>query len=615
MKTKDYYFIKSLLISIVIIFVILPQNKLFSQEWNIYYDSPPNVATCTPGVLKQSEKDAVLAKVNKIRSIHGLKPVTYDPAGDAESQAATLIMVANSALSHTPSPSWQCYTQLGYNGASASNLHLSWYSNTSQIPQTLESIYGWMIDKIIINNKDDSTLGHRRAIINPFLSQISFGRCDGQPKVSSQYPYGTSMSLKWIGNLQQNITDWSKDFVAVPYENYPPEFFDREWYLSFSAFYDKVNWSNNVNVEYINATIEMKDENQQNVSVTNIKFDDNLGWGGIQNQLCWKATGLQDHKTYNVTIKNVNVNGTMKSYSYWFNLNNSTMDKPDDPVLFMPPDAATDVTTNPQLQWNPSQRAYKYRVSVSKVPTFTTTIVDDPDVTDYHYSLAGLEPFTKYYWKVAASNEGGESGWSPVWNFTTSGVAPDAPEQVFPDAGEVVKNLTPTLIWKSSEYANSYNLQISTQNDYTDSIVNEQGLTDTTYTVKSGVFSFKKNYYWRVQAVNNIGASSWSRRRLRTDSATSVVEALSGSSNSKISNYPNPFNGKTNISFNVKSSGNVLLKVYNSLGMEISTLVAQRLDAGTYSTEFDGTIVPEGTYFIKLISVSGIETGKMTLIR
>ena len=308
MKTKNYLFVNSLIIFTVISASILLSNKLYSQDWNVYYDSPPNVANCIPGVLKASEKQAVLDYINQIRSIHGLKQVTYDPSGDAESQAATLMMVANSDLSHQPPASWQCYTQPGYDGARASNLHLSTYSSLGYIPQTLESIHGWMIDKIIINNIEDYTVGHRRSIINPFLSRISFGRCDGQPKVSSQYSYGTSMSLKWIGNLEQNITDWSSDFVAVPFQDYPIELFDKSWVLSFSVFFDKINWGNNVNVDYTNTTIEMKDENQQNITVTNKEVDDDQGWGGVPNCLTWKAVGLQDHKTYYVTIKNVNVN-------------------------------------------------------------------------------------------------------------------------------------------------------------------------------------------------------------------------------------------------------------------------------------------------------------------
>jgi hypothetical protein len=47
-----------------------------------------------------------------------------DSALDADAQAAALIMDANGALSHQPPPSWDCWTQSGYDGADNSNLYL-----------------------------------------------------------------------------------------------------------------------------------------------------------------------------------------------------------------------------------------------------------------------------------------------------------------------------------------------------------------------------------------------------------------------------------------------------------------------------------------------------------
>ncbi len=611
MKKNFYFFVKTIFIITIIVTANFHANMMYSQDWNIYYDSPPNTASCFPGVLKASEKKAVLDYVNQIRSIHGLKQVTYDYNGDAESQAASLMMVANAKLDHQPNSSWQCYTPVGAAGAASSNLHGNMYSTLNYIPQTLESIYDWMIDNNVVS------LGHRRAIINPFLKAFSFGRCDGQPKVPSQYTYYTAMSFKWGGYLEQDMSDWTNDFVAVPYQDYPIELFDRSWFLSFSVFYDKVNWGNNVNVNYANATIEMKDDNQQIVQINTKTLDDDQGWGGVMNCLSWKASGLQDRKTYTVTIKNVNVNGTLKNYTYWFNLNNKGMAAPDNPVLFMPPDAATDVSTSPQLQWNPAQRAYTYRVIVSKNSNFTSPSVDDNAVTDYHYSLAGLEPNTKYYWKVSASNEGGESGWSPVWSFTTGGVEPDSPNQLFPEIAQDSLSLTPILIWNKSLYADSYKVQVAIENNFTPTIIDVSGITDTSYTVPAGKLYHDRNYFWRVKAVNVIGESVWSgKRRFRTlDSITSVIEILPGSYSTKLTNYPNPFTGKTNIVFNVQNSGMVVLKVYNSLGTEISTLVNSRLDSGNYMVEFDGNTVSTGTYYYKMFSSEGIETSKMTLVR
>ena len=49
-------------------------------------------------------------------------------------------------------------------------------------------------------------------------------------------------------------------------------------------------------------------------------------------------------------------------------------------------------------------------------------------------------------------------------------------------------------------------------------------------------------------------------------------------------NYPNPFNPSTTISFSIPNAENVSLKIYNILGSEITTLLNENLNAGSYSS-------------------------------
>ena len=74
-------------------------------------------------------------------------------------------------------------------------------------------------------------------------------------------------------------------------------------------------------------------------------------------------------------------------------------------------------------------------------------------------------------------------------------------------------------------------------------------------------------------------------------------------------NYPNPFNPNTKINFALPVSGYVSLKVYNSIGKEVSTLVNERLNTGTYSVDFIGSNLNSGAYFYRL-ELSG-ENGKV----
>lgn len=81
-------------------------------------------------------------------------------------------------------------------------------------------------------------------------------------------------------------------------------------------------------------------------------------------------------------------------------------------------------------------------------------------------------------------------------------------------------------------------------------------------------------------------------------------------------NYPNPFsaskNSSSTIAFFMPNTGNVTLKVYNLLGMEVRTLVDGARGAGKSSVAWDGRDnsgqqLPAGVYIYKL------STGKQTL--
>ncbi|MCG8373569.1 MAG: DUF1566 domain-containing protein [Balneolales bacterium] len=81
-------------------------------------------------------------------------------------------------------------------------------------------------------------------------------------------------------------------------------------------------------------------------------------------------------------------------------------------------------------------------------------------------------------------------------------------------------------------------------------------------------------------------------------------------------NYPNPFNPSTIISFSLFSSEQVSLKIYNSIGQEVSTLINGTLAMGSYSFEWKADSMPGGVYFYTLFQAgSPMETRKMILLK
>jgi hypothetical protein len=83
-------------------------------------------------------------------------------------------------------------------------------------------------------------------------------------------------------------------------------------------------------------------------------------------------------------------------------------------------------------------------------------------------------------------------------------------------------------------------------------------------------------------------------------------------------NYPNPFNPETKINYQIKTSGDIKLIVYNMLGKEIADLVNTRQQPGSYQVTFDVSQnnLSSGIYFYSLfINNRLIDTKKMSLIK
>jgi hypothetical protein len=80
-------------------------------------------------------------------------------------------------------------------------------------------------------------------------------------------------------------------------------------------------------------------------------------------------------------------------------------------------------------------------------------------------------------------------------------------------------------------------------------------------------------------------------------------------------NFPNPFNPRTIIRFQIKDSRFVSLKVYDILGREIETLVNEIQKPGEYEVSFDAGKLSSGIYFYRLIAGEYSETKRMILLK
>ncbi|HWQ80700.1 MAG TPA: YCF48-related protein [Ignavibacteria bacterium] len=80
-------------------------------------------------------------------------------------------------------------------------------------------------------------------------------------------------------------------------------------------------------------------------------------------------------------------------------------------------------------------------------------------------------------------------------------------------------------------------------------------------------------------------------------------------------NYPNPFNPVTKIKFEIPKSSFVSLRVYDILGREVSVIVNETKQAGSYIIDFDASKLTSGIYFYRLNTQTFSDTKKMILIK
>ncbi len=196
--------------------------------------------------------------------------------------------------------------------------------------------------------------------------------------------------------------------------------------------------------------------------------------------------------------------------------------------------------------------------------------------TDWTYYSAEFEiPDNTNYFDIVANNDPPISGESYAWFDNTGLIEWEEWQQ---------KTIFPDIVINPNDY---YYLQIKTNDLPLDSSVQ---FTHTAY--EENPVSINGN-----------------------DIATPEIADLH-------SNYPNPFNPQTTISFSIKDTyGKTSITVYNIKGQKVKTLLNEVLPAGYHTTIWDGTnsngrSVSTGIYFYKMeYKGKHINTKKCLLIK
>jgi hypothetical protein len=184
-------------------------------------------------------------------------------------------------------------------------------------------------------------------------------------------------------------------------------------------------------------------------------------------------------------------------------------------------------------------------------------------------------------------------------------VPPGIPVLQTPANSSVNQELTLTLTWGTVTGAATYRLQVATDSLFATLVVNDSTLTSANRPVSSLLSNTK--YYWRVNAKNGGGTSSYSSIfNFRTKLGTGVEENKPPVPTEffMAQNYPNPFNPTTNINFGVPQNSSVKIAIYDMLGREVATLVNTNYTPGYYTVPFNASKLASGMYMYRMTSQS-----------
>ncbi|MEW5767285.1 MAG: Ig-like domain-containing protein [bacterium] len=222
----------------------------------------------------------------------------------------------------------------------------------------------------------------------------------------------------------------------------------------------------------------------------------------------YSGTDFEEGTTYYWQVRAYDKAGNEGPSAVWYTKFDATA--PSDPVLVSPSHGAVTNDHTPAFDWNEvdaGESVVSYRFQVADNNSFAPVILEADDLTASTYTLYSYQALSDgvYYWRAMATDSAGnESAGNNKYSLTIDTTAPDSSTLTNPPPGtDVVVGSNPTFSWEAVSGADSYDIQIDDDTDFSSPNRNVSGLSTTSYT-PDPVLS-EGTYYWRVRARDEAG--------------------------------------------------------------------------------------------------------------
>jgi Secretion system C-terminal sorting domain len=169
-----------------------------------------------------------------------------------------------------------------------------------------------------------------------------------------------------------------------------------------------------------------------------------------------------------------------------------------------------------------------------------------------------------------------------------------------------------SLSWQTKTEVNNYGFEV-------ERMIDGKGWKSIGFIEGNGNSNSTKNYSFTDKNIKLGNKFNYRLKQIDTDGKYkySDVEEVEYKPTSfeLYQNYPNPFNPTTTIGFALPQASDVVLKVFNTLGEEVATLINRSMEAGVHTYILNANGLSNGMYIYQLRTNNTTLTKKMVLMK